>query len=597
MNIRRVWLILALALLFPAAAWCDYSYAIPKMELAITPQKDASVLLEYTIVFACQPGADPKDVVDVGLPDRHYDLSNMKAALNGKPLTDIRKSTVLDSAVEVHFPDPIQPGAKGTFTFSCTMPDRVYQDTTDKTMASLRMTPTYFNPKYVVGNTDLSIVVYLPLSVKPTDLRTQLNQSFTAKGIVKNHTFAAWYLKGTRMDDKHEIGISFPRAWMDHVVVQTAWDLAWKWWTESDGARLAWGLLLFVLLGIWFFRMTRGTGCTLYVIILVLLGIFWANSPALELLGLPVLIAVWVLTGRWQGAKKRDYLPAIASVKGGGIKRGLTVPEAAVVLEVPLNKVLALVLFGMLTKKLLLQKQADPLLVVPAPGYEGPPAERRKTAAAQGNVIRGYEQEFLDALAAAPEKNVPDVDFKAAMKELVSGTAQGLAGFDLDATREYYQTIVSKAWADAKALGDVDQRTSFVDNNLLWLMMAPNYNDNFGMWGHGGYYYSAPWTRGAPLDLGGGGVPAPAPGNTTSLGDVAGSFAGWAENVSGKLAGTVDPANLGLPSGSIDLSGLDKVSGEVLSSMASGSGGGGGGGGGCACAGCACACACAGGGR
>jgi hypothetical protein len=53
--------------------------------------------------------------------------------------------------------------------------------------------------------------------------------------------------------------------------------------------------------------------------------------------------------------------------------------------------------------------------------------------------------------------------------------------------------------------------------------------------------------------------------------------------------------------GFLDLSGADRVTGEIFSALAesavSGGSGGGGGGGGCACAGCACACACAGGGR
>jgi len=66
--------------------------------------------------------------------------------------------------------------------------------------------------------------------------------------------------------------------------------------------------------------------------------------------------------------------------------------------------------------------------------------------------------------------------------------------------------------------------------------------------------------------------------------------------VAGGLVSKVDPAALGISrQGVVDLSGVDKVTVDVLQGMAEG--GGGGGGGGCACAGCACACACAGGGR
>jgi hypothetical protein len=83
---------------------------------------------------------------------------------------------------------------------------------------------------------------------------------------------------------------------------------------------------------------------------------------------------------------------------------------------------------------------------------------------------------------------------------------------------------------------------------------------------------------------------------------VAASFAGWTENTSASLASAIEPAGMGLDTPGaalLDLSGFDKVTADVLESLAESGGGGGGGGGGCACAcaGCACACACAGGGR
>ena len=70
----------------------------------------------------------------------------------------------------------------------------------------------------------------------------------------------------------------------------------------------------------------------------------------------------------------------------------------------------------------------------------------------------------------------------------------------------------------------------------------------------------------------------------------------------GSLAAAISPSSLPSMagrSGFVNLSGVDKATGDVFKALASSGGGsgGGGGGGGCACAGCACACACAGGGR
>jgi len=133
----------------------------------------------------------------------------------------------------------------------------------------------------------------------------------------------------------------------------------------------------------------------------------------------------------------------------------------------------------------------------------------------------------------------------------------------------------------------------------------------------GGYNYWPVWIRRSrPVVIGsgsGGGLQAPASGSSrpaaggrTTLGDVGSSFAGWAQATAGGLAGAILPGSLKVPGvsgGVLDLSGMDKVTGDIFEAMAksSASSGRSGGGGGhscaCACAGCACACACAGGGR
>ena len=53
------------------------------------------------------------------------------------------------------------------------------------------------------------------------------------------------------------------------------------------------------------------------------------------------------------GRKKRrkmEYLPPALAVEGTGVKRGLTAVEAAILLEAPLNKVMTMILFGLVKK-------------------------------------------------------------------------------------------------------------------------------------------------------------------------------------------------------------------------------------------------------
>ncbi len=577
----------------------DYSFSVPEMELHVTVNSDASVTMEYLIEFYCNEGVDAIDIVDVGLPHKAYDIANMSASLNGSPLATIRTSEYVDIGVEVPLSPAIEPGQSGRFEFECTMPGLVYQDTTRADYASLRITPTWFDSELLTGTTDLGIIVYLPDEIELDEILYQ-DRAFTQKLQIANTKAVAWVFEGTRVDKEHMVGVSFPKRVMDRVIRMTKWGLLWKWWKENPGARGVAGVAFLVLFGIFFFRLSGGTGTCLFIPLLIGLAITWAISPALEALFLPILIVVGLIAERLQKERRREYLPAIESVPGGGIKRGLAVPEAAVLLEQPLGRVLTLVIFGLLKKRLVIQTADDPLVVEVLEEYKTGRKERRAVAKAKGTVIRGFEQGFLDVIAENPGKPVEALDLRKAMKHLVTNTATRMKGFDVEKTREYYKYIMAKAWQEAKAIGEMEARTDFVDDNLMWLMLDEDYGPGFDTWHRSGYYYRPVWTRPAAVAATGAAAaaaPPPAVSGRTSLRDVAASFAGWAENTTGRLASTMDPVSVGLVSkGTINLAGVDKVSMDILKSVGESSGGSGGGGG-CACAGCACACACAGGGR
>ena len=195
------------------------------------------------------------------------------------------------------------------------------------------------------------------------------------------------------------------------------------------------------------------------------------------------------------------------------------------------------------------------------------------------------------------------------MKSLITHTAERLKGFDLSDTKEYYQKIVKRALDQAKRIGDIPELEQYIDRHMQWMMIDDDYPTVFT---NRGYNYRPIWVRPfASADRIG--IPSAgpstsgpsAPGGKTSFADVASSFAGWTENTAGNLASSILPGSLEVKGsgGMVNLSGVDKVTGDIFKALgeASSSGGGGSSGGGsscaCACAGCACACACAGGGR
>jgi hypothetical protein len=323
-----------------------------------------------------------------------------------------------------------------------------------------------------------------------------------------------------------------------------------------------------------------------------------------------VVVGLTIVNEVYLRRRKTRYMPPVAQLEGGGIKRGLTAPEAAALLELPLGKVLGLVIFGMLRKGILRQAAAEPLMADVSEGFriDDPEVRSNKKARAKlfrkagqekGIVVHQYEHQFIVLVQENAGKPVSEIDFTVPLMEMIERVARRLRGFDLSDTQDYYKRIVRRAVETSKGIGDLSKRENWIDRYFTWILMDDDYSGVF-TYGSG---YRPTWVR-IPTVSGSGGGSAPAAGGVpgrTSFGDVAASFAGWTENTMGSLASAITPSALGtetLSGGFVDLSGADRLTVDFFQAISeASSSGSGGGGGGCACAGCACACACAGGGR
>ncbi len=617
---RNIVLIIGLLLLLllitsPAAAQ-NYRFAVDEMKMQVFVQPDASARIMYDITFSNGAFAHPIDIVDIGMPHEDYDIGNMVAAVNGVEITGgfaIQSSEFVKPGVEIHLgPQSIPASERGTLHFEFTMPDMVFQDVTRRDYASLQITPTWFGDEFVTGTTRLQIAIYMLPEVKPDELLYQ-QEPFTNKGILQERPVAAWEFPNTRLTGPHLVGVSFPTRGMERVVSMNVFQLAVRWFENSPNARIIAGLISIILFSFLFFRFSGGTGYSVWVVLLAGQIYLYFVNPAAHLLSFPFLIALLLLNEGRLRRRKRRYLPAVAQVEGGGIKRGLTAPEAAALLELPVNKVLTLIIFGLLKKGVLRQVQDTPLVVEVVEEFRAQDhgrhrrhrdAYRRKVAQKQGIVLHKYEHGFLETLEAKSKRPLHEIDLSAQMKGFLQHVASRVQGFDLSDTQAYYRRIVERALTEATAIGEIPEREKVVDRNLEWILMSGD-DDYRPVFESGDYQYRPVWTRPVTLPRSGGASPLSRPASAQagpSFGDVAAGFAGWAENTMGNMASAIMPESLSVESAggkTVDLSGFDRVTGDILEALASSSGGSGGGGGGCACAcaGCACACACAGGGR
>jgi len=534
-----------------------YSFGVPLLVMDVVLQPDGSASISYDITFSNY--GSPIDIVDVGTPTDDYNVNAMEASIDGVALGDIRTSEYIDTGVEIHLgSNAIPSGGTGTLHVEFSIPDLVYADTTNDANASFQITPTWFET--VQGTSDIEIRVATLPGVAPDAVLYQ-DVPFTDKiQDEAGRVVAMWYLDDVSMTEAHRVGLSFPREGFTQINEVTFWDLLGRW-----------------LAGV--------------------LPVVGAVLGFCVPFAVPIFI-IFVVIRAISRAFKPDYLPPIAQVEGGGIKRGLTAPEAAVLLELPLTKVLGLIVFGMLEKKLVRQTRVGPFTVEVEEAYRTAGREdltddearsryRREVARQKGTVIHQYEDPLLDVIESHPGVAIEKLPVVRPMEKLVKSVVEKMKGFDLSDTQDYYRRVIERALKQAEAIGDIQQREAYLDQYLPWVMMQPNYKPALSV---GSYNYWPMWARPVATTAAGGAVAAGAgkpsgsgSPSTTTFGDVSSSFAGWAETTMGGMAAAILPTALSKPS-AVSSSGSSR-SGGSHSSCA------------CACAGCACACACAGGGR
>jgi hypothetical protein len=208
--------------------------------------------------------------------------------------------------------------------------------------------------------------------------------------------------------------------------------------------------------------------------------------------------------------------------------------------------------------------------------------------------LRAYEKAFI-AAAEVEELSARQRAFSDLMIDLVKSVQTKMKGFSLRETREYYQSIMRKAWAQVEQAGTPEVRSEHYANDLEWLLLDRDFDSHTRRtfttgpvylptwWGHYSPSHGPTVSRaGAPVGMPSGKVSLPhLPGS-----DFAASIARSIQNGAGALVGNVSNFTANV---------AKTTNPPPVARSYSGSRGGGGCACACACAGCACACA--GGGR
>ncbi|UYN91415.1 MAG: hypothetical protein KIT70_08625 [Anaerolineales bacterium] len=301
--------------------------------------------------------------------------------------------------------------------------------------------------------------------------------------------------------------------------------------------RIATAAVFTALLWLLFLQLARGQGRLLFAALAAGLLALFAVWPLAQLLAFVPLLGLlgWAA---WRRARAAGYRPAVARIEGGGVKRGLTPPEAAVLLGRPINITLTLLLFELLRKGILRQTHGEPFTVEVEEAFRThglaltaqQRGERRRLAAQAINAaLHAFEEPFLEIIETHPGVPVRQLDLGVAVQPLVRYVAGRAGGYSLDETRTYYDLIIDRAPKEARSDGKLTfDRERIFNRNLGWVLLGADF---LSVLDQPDYSYVPQWLRKQPVHLGGH------------------TFARWVQAVYTELDGAVDEGDIKLDLG------------------------------------------------
>jgi len=538
---------LCLVVLSPVALAQNYQFNVRENRVHVYIEPDGTVRIEYDMILANDPGAPPMDVIDLGMPNSTYNLSEIQASIDGVQLFDIEDSPYVKPGVAVNLgAHAIQPGQTSTLHLEAAVEDLIFQDEQDAEYASFEFSPSWFDSQFVHGLTRLVVSFHLPPGVTSEEPRYH-TQPFTEAYFEDDRVVYTWESDSADASQMYVYGASFPKKYLVEGVVQKA---------PAFNLNIS-GII--------------DTCCGTPIFWIVLFGGGWA---ALSLLG-----------NQSRKRRRMQYMPPSLAVEGTGVKRGLTAVEAAILLEAPLDRVMSMTLFGLVKKGVVTVESEKPLKVKVADPL---PKDVK---------LWYYERRFLEAVK--DDGTLAEGHLREMIIDLIGDVNKKLTGFSRKETKAYYKDIAARAWQQVEAADTPEVLGQRWGEGLEWTMLEDDWDDRtrrvfhdrpvvlpHWWWGY------RPWVVAAGRSVPSAPRPTPSGGSTPVTlptlpgADFANTVVTGIENASNTVVSSVE-----------SFTGKISTTTNPPPKSSSSSSRGGGYSCACACACAGCACACAGGGR
>ena len=405
----------------PPAGAQGITYSVSQEWLKVWVNTNRSVNFLYNISFTYLSGS-PQGYFTVGMPKTGFQIQYVKD-LSGSTLQYQDSSQGTFYGIDVHLKQPIVLNQAYTFVVYGLVPSMIYNDTTNPGNVGVQFFPSTFLS--ASGSENLRVEILLPPGVNTSAVKSPEGLQFDNVFVDENQTAVFWERTTWSPDQTFTAGVSFPEQYVSSPG------------PGETGPPPSTG---------------EGTSNTVYTIIGVL-----------AFLGVAVVIVAVLV-----GLAKVAYIKPSIAVEALGANRSLTAVEAGLVLGQKPVRVLTMMLYGLLLKRMVAVTETEPLLKLKK--LELPTGESAPSP-------RYYEIDYLSAI-----KSDGALDERAlalTYQGLVNTVNQKLRGYSRDDTVNYYKSIVDKAWMQVTQAGTPELKGDALDKNLDWLLADEKFDARF----------------------------------------------------------------------------------------------------------------------
>lgn len=392
------------------------TYSVSQEWAQIQINTDRSIYILYNITFMYLSGS-PQGIFTVGMPQGGFQIKYVQDLL-GATLQYQDASSGSFYGIDVYLKQPVALNQPYTFVVYALVPNMIHADTTNAGNVDLLFYQTTFSTASGFI-TDLRVEIILPPGVQKTEVKyppsSPFDNVFTE---TNNDTAVFWERTNWPPGQQFTSGVSFPATYVSSAPTPTPGSFPDITTTAS------------------------------------LILVFFIVAAA--------IILYFTRIARMAYATPRMSIEAL------GANRTLTAVEAALVLDQKPVRVLTMILYGLLLKRMVAVTETEPLIKLnelePAQGQSPP-------------LPRYYETDYLNAIR--PDGTLDEQKLASTYVELTNMVDQKLRGYSRDDTTNYYKSIVDKAWTQVTQAGTPELKGDAVDKNLEWLLADDKFEDRF----------------------------------------------------------------------------------------------------------------------